>query len=97
VTADQISDPQTLQVQTFVNGETTPRQDMNTKQMIFSCADILSYVSEYITLQPGDAIFTGTPDGVIWGYPEDKRVWLRAGDRIRTVISNIGELRFSLV
>jgi 2-keto-4-pentenoate hydratase/2-oxohepta-3-ene-1,7-dioic acid hydratase in catechol pathway len=97
VTADQIPDPQMLQVQTFVNDETTPRQNMNTKQMIFSCAHILSYVSEYITLQPGDVIFTGTPDGVIWGYPEDKRVWLKPGDHIRTVISNIGELRFSLV
>ena len=97
VTADQIPNPQTLQVQTFVNDEKTPRQDMNTGQMIFSCAHILSYASQYITLHPGDVIFTGTPSGVIWGYPQDKRVWLKPGDRIRTVISNLGELHFRLV
>ena len=61
VTADQIPDPQTLQVQTFVNDETTPRQDMNTAQMIFKCAHIVAYTSSFITLQPGDVIFTGTP------------------------------------
>jgi 2-keto-4-pentenoate hydratase/2-oxohepta-3-ene-1,7-dioic acid hydratase in catechol pathway len=97
VTADQIPDPQTLQVQTFVNDETTPRQDMNTSKMIFSCAHIVAYTSSFITLQPGDVIFTGTPSGVIVGMPPDKRVWLKPGDRVRTVISKLGELRFSLV
>jgi len=97
VSADQIPDPQTLQIQTFVNDETTPRQDMNTAQMIFSCARIVSYTSSFITLEPGDVIFTGTPSGVILGYPKDKQVWLKPGDRIRTVISKLGELRFSLV
>ncbi len=96
VTADQIPDPQTLQVQTFVNDETTPRQDMNTKQMIFNCAKILSYTSQYITLSPGDVVFTGTPSGVIVGMPKDKQVWLKPGDRIRTVISKLGELHFTL-
>jgi 2-keto-4-pentenoate hydratase/2-oxohepta-3-ene-1,7-dioic acid hydratase in catechol pathway len=96
VTADQIPDPQTLQVQTFVNDEKTPRQDMNTSQMIFSCARILSYTSQYITLQPGDVIYTGTPSGVILGYPKDKQVWLKPGDRVRTVITKVGELRFRL-
>ncbi|HUN30186.1 MAG TPA: fumarylacetoacetate hydrolase family protein [Alphaproteobacteria bacterium] len=96
VTADQISDPQTLQIQTFVNDETTPRQDMNTAQMIFSCAKIISYMSEFITLKPGDVIYSGTPSGVILGYPEDKRVWLKAGDRITTKISKLGELKFTL-
>ena len=96
VTADQIPDPQTLQVQTFVNDETTPRQDMNTSLMIFSCAHILSYTSSFITLQPGDVIFTGTPSGVITGMPKDKQVWLKPGDRVRTAISKLGELRFSL-
>jgi 2-keto-4-pentenoate hydratase/2-oxohepta-3-ene-1,7-dioic acid hydratase in catechol pathway len=97
VTADQIPDPQTLQVQTFVNDETAPRQDMNTAQMIHSCAKILSYTSQFITLEPGDVIFTGTPSGVILGYPKEKQVWLKPGDRIRTVISKLGELRFTLV
>jgi 2-keto-4-pentenoate hydratase/2-oxohepta-3-ene-1,7-dioic acid hydratase in catechol pathway len=96
VTADQIPDPQTLQVQTYVNDETTPRQDMNTAQMIFNCAHILSYTSTFITLSPGDVIFTGTPSGVIFGMPKDKQVWLKAGDRIRTTISKIGELHFTL-
>ena len=97
VGADHIPDPQTLQIQTFVNDEATPRQDMNTAQMIFSCAHIVSYTSSFLTLQPGDVIFTGTPSGVILGYPKDKQVWLKPGDRIRTVISKLGELRFSLV
>ena len=96
VTADQIPDPQTLQVQTFVNDETTPRQDMNTSQMIFNCAHILSYTSSFVTLQPGDVIFTGTPSGVIVGMPKDKQVWLKPGDRVRTVISKLGELHFTL-
>jgi 2-keto-4-pentenoate hydratase/2-oxohepta-3-ene-1,7-dioic acid hydratase in catechol pathway len=96
VTADQIPDPQTLQVQTFVNDETTPRQDMNTAQMIFNCAHIISYTSTFITLSPGDVIFTGTPSGVIFGMPKDKQVWLKSGDRIRTVISKLGELHFTL-
>ena len=97
VSADQIPDPQTLQIQTYVNDETTPRQDMSTAQMIFSCAHIVSYASSFMTLQPGDVIFTGTPSGVILGYPKDKQVWLKPGDRIRTVISQLGELHFSLV
>jgi 2-keto-4-pentenoate hydratase/2-oxohepta-3-ene-1,7-dioic acid hydratase in catechol pathway len=97
VAADQIPDPQTLQVQTYVNDETTPRQDMNTSQMIFSCARIIAYASLFMTLQPGDVIFTGTPSGVILGKPKDKQVWLKAGDRVRTVISKLGELDFQLV
>lgn len=97
VTADQIGDPQTLQIQTFVNDETTPRQDMNTSEMIFSCAKIISYMSEFITLRPGDVIYSGTPSGVILGYPKDKQVWLKAGDKIRTRISKLGELHFTLV
>jgi 2-keto-4-pentenoate hydratase/2-oxohepta-3-ene-1,7-dioic acid hydratase in catechol pathway len=97
VTADQIGDPQTLQIQTFVNDETTPRQDMNTSEMIFSCAKIISYMSEFITLRPGDIIFSGTPSGIILGYPKDKQVWLKAGDRVTTKISKLGELNFTLV
>jgi 2-keto-4-pentenoate hydratase/2-oxohepta-3-ene-1,7-dioic acid hydratase in catechol pathway len=97
VTADQIGDPQTLQIQTFVNDEKTPRQDMSTAQMIFSCGKIISYMSEFITLRPGDVIFSGTPSGVILGYPKDQQVWLKAGDRITTKISKLGELKFTLV
>jgi 2-keto-4-pentenoate hydratase/2-oxohepta-3-ene-1,7-dioic acid hydratase in catechol pathway len=97
VTCDQIGDPQTLQIQTFVNDESTPRQDANTSQMIFSVAQIISYTSQFITLQPGDVIFTGTPSGVILGHPKDKQVWLKPGDRITTRISKLGELHVTLV
>ena len=96
VTADQVPDPQTLDIHTFVNDETQPRQSANTSQMIFSCAHILSYTSQFITLNPGDVIFTGTPNGVIIGMPPEKRVWLKPGDRVRTVISKLGELHISL-
>jgi 2-keto-4-pentenoate hydratase/2-oxohepta-3-ene-1,7-dioic acid hydratase in catechol pathway len=70
---------------------------MNTSEMIFSCAKIISYMSEFITLRPGDIIFSGTPSGVILGYPKDKQVWLKAGDRVTTKISKLGELNFTLV
>jgi 2-keto-4-pentenoate hydratase/2-oxohepta-3-ene-1,7-dioic acid hydratase in catechol pathway len=96
VPASAVGDPQTLQIQTFVNDETKPRQNMNTAEMIFPCAKIVSYVSKFITLVPGDVIFTGTPSGVILGYPKEKQVWLKAGDRITTRISKLGELRFTL-
>jgi 2-keto-4-pentenoate hydratase/2-oxohepta-3-ene-1,7-dioic acid hydratase in catechol pathway len=96
VPAGVVGDPQQLQIQTFVNDETTPRQDMNTAQMIFNCRKIVSYMSEFITLRPGDIIFTGTPSGVILGYPEAKRIWLKPGDRITTKISKLGELKFTL-
>ncbi len=96
VTADQIPDPQTLDITTYVNDETAPRQSSNTAKMIFSCANILSYTSQFITLAPGDIIFTGTPEGVILGEPHDKQVWLKPGDRVRSIISKVGELSISL-
>ena len=96
VTADLIGDPQTLQVQTFVNDETSPRQNMSTAQMIFPVATLISYISNFITLDPGDIIFTGTPSGVIDGMPPDKQIWLKPGDRIHTKITKLGSLRFTL-
>ena len=94
VTADQIPDPQNLKLECRVNGEV--RQFSNTSDMIFSCAHIISYVSQIWTLKPGDIFFTGTPEGVINGYPPEKQVWLKAGDKITTTIEKLGELRFSL-
>jgi len=94
VTADQIPDPQNLKLECRVNGEV--RQSSNTSDMIFSCAKIISYVSQIWTLKPGDIFFTGTPEGVINGYPPEKQVWLKAGDKISTTIEKLGELRFSL-
>ena len=94
VTADQILDPQNLKLECRVNGEV--RQSSNTSDMIFSCAKIISYTSQHWTLKPGDIFFTGTPEGVINGYPPEKQVWLKAGDKISTTIEKLGELRFSL-
>ena len=77
-----------------MNGEV--RQSSNTGDMVFNCAQLVSYISNHMTLKPGDIIFTGTPEGVISGYPKDKQVWLRAGDRITTTIEKLGELSFTL-
>jgi 2-keto-4-pentenoate hydratase/2-oxohepta-3-ene-1,7-dioic acid hydratase in catechol pathway len=64
--------------------------------MVFNCKQLVSYISRYMTLKPGDIIFTGTPEGVISGYPKDKQVWLKAGDEITTSIEKLGELKFKL-
>jgi 2-keto-4-pentenoate hydratase/2-oxohepta-3-ene-1,7-dioic acid hydratase in catechol pathway len=94
VGADLIPDPQTLTIECHVNGEV--RQHANTAEMVHGCAKIISYTSQYITLQPGDVIFTGTPQGTIVGMPPDKRVWLKPGDQVETQIEKIGTLHFTL-
>ena len=94
VTADQI-DPDKLKIECRVNGET--RQSSNTSDMIFNTKQIISFTSKYITLKPGDIIFTGTPEGVILGKPVDKRVWLKPGDQIACSLEKLGELKFDLV
>lgn len=88
VTADEIPDPQTLRLVTRVNGEV--RQDSNTAKMIFSVRDLLVDISQSITLEPGDIIATGTPEGVAWGMDEPK--YLRPGDRVTVEISGVGVL-----
>ena len=60
--------------------------------MIFSCAEIVSFASHYVRLQPGDLIFTGTPSGVALEQREDKRRWIEPGDVIRVEIEGIGTL-----
>ncbi len=94
VTADQVPTPNNLKIACAVNGEI--RQSSNTNDMIFNCAQLVSYTSKLMTLEPGDLIFTGTPEGVIIGYPKEKRVWLKPGDEIVTTIEKLGELKFSL-
>jgi 2-keto-4-pentenoate hydratase/2-oxohepta-3-ene-1,7-dioic acid hydratase in catechol pathway len=94
VTADQIPNPNALQVETRVNGEL--RQSENTSDMIYDCKHIVSYCSRYLTLKPGDIIFTGTPSGVILGHPQDKRVWLKPGDKVATTIDKLGTLEVTL-
>jgi 2-keto-4-pentenoate hydratase/2-oxohepta-3-ene-1,7-dioic acid hydratase in catechol pathway len=90
VTADEIADPDNLAIECQVNGEI--RQSSNTQDMIFSCAELISYISQSMTLKPGDIIFTGTPQGVILGYPESKQIWLQAGDKVTVTIEKLGSL-----
>jgi 2-keto-4-pentenoate hydratase/2-oxohepta-3-ene-1,7-dioic acid hydratase in catechol pathway len=84
---DEVGNPHELDIWLEVNGE--KRQQSNTRQMIFSVAEIVSYVSHYMTLKPGDLIATGTPAGVGLGM-KPVPVWLKAGDRIRIHIEKLG-------
>lgn len=93
-TADEISDPNALRISARVNGEIT--QDSNTSDMIFSCREIIAYLSRHFTLRPGDIILTGTPEGVILGKPEAERVWLKPGDEMTVSIEGLGELANSI-
>src|SRR6185295_9889129 len=93
VTADQV-DGDNLAIECRVNGEV--RQSSNTSDMVFNCKQLVSYISHHITLKAGDIIFTGTPSGVISGYPKDKQVWLKPGDSIVTSIEKLGDLTFTL-
>jgi 2-keto-4-pentenoate hydratase/2-oxohepta-3-ene-1,7-dioic acid hydratase in catechol pathway len=95
VAADVVGDPNNLKIEGLVNGEV--RQSSNTNDMVFNCAQIVSYTSKLMTLEPGDIIYTGTPEGVISGYPKDKQVWLKPGDKLVTRIERVGNLEFSLV
>jgi len=88
VTPDEIGDPQALTLKCWVNGEL--RQNSNTADMIFSVAEIISYISQHFTLEAGDIICTGTPEGVILGM-EDK-LWLRAGDQVTVEVGGLGQL-----
>jgi len=93
VTSD-LADGDSLKIECRVNGEV--RQSSNTSDMVFNCKQLVAYASRYFTLKPGDMIFTGTPEGVISGYPKDKQVWLKAGDRLVTSIEKLGDLEFKL-
>ncbi len=88
VTADEIPDPQNLEIGCSVNGQTL--QEANTRDMIFKVADLISQLSHSFTLEPGDLIATGTPSGV--GYFREPQVLLKPGDTVRTWIKGIGEL-----
>ncbi len=90
VTADSV-DPSNLDISMKRNGKTV--QSSNTKHMIFDCATIISYLSKHMTLKPGDLIFTGTPEGVVFGQPEDEINWLKKGEALEVMIENIGTLK----
>jgi acylpyruvate hydrolase len=82
-----------LELRTRLNGETV--QSANTRQMIFSVADIIAAASEAVTLEPGDLLVTGTPAGIGWG--KDPKVFMRDGDVCEVEIEGIGLLRNPIV
>ncbi|WP_055615978.1 fumarylacetoacetate hydrolase family protein [Streptomyces phaeochromogenes] len=90
VTADEVPDPQGLGLKLWVNGEL--RQDGSTSDQIFPVAEVVRYVSQFMTLYPGDVINTGTPAGVALGMPEPKP-FLRAGDVVELEIEGLGRQR----
>jgi 2-keto-4-pentenoate hydratase/2-oxohepta-3-ene-1,7-dioic acid hydratase in catechol pathway len=94
VTADEF-DPASAEIRCEVNGQVMQRA--NTSDMIFSCEKIVSYVSRYMTLKPGDLIFTGTPGGVMLGKPEAEQKWLVPGDTVAVEIEGIGRLENTLI
>ena len=89
VTTDEITDPQVLDMWLDVNGE--KRQRGNTRTMIFGCAKLVSYVSHFMTLLPGDIITTGTPPGV--GLGMKPPMYLKVGDTVTLGIQGLGEQR----
>lgn len=95
VTKDEAGDPNKLQISCSVNGKL--RQQSNTADMIFNCRQIVSYVSQCMTLKPGDIILTGTPEGVMLGYPKEKRVYLQPGDVVSVEIEKLGVLTNRMV
>ncbi|MGY2048506.1 fumarylacetoacetate hydrolase family protein [Methylobacterium sp. JK268] len=94
VTADEVGDPQNLDMWLDLNGKRM--QTGNTRTMIFSCAEIVSYVSRFITLMPGDIITTGPPPGVGMGIKPEP-VFLKAGDVMTLGIEKLGEQRQDVV
>jgi 2-keto-4-pentenoate hydratase/2-oxohepta-3-ene-1,7-dioic acid hydratase in catechol pathway len=95
VTADEVGNPNNLEIKCIVNGEV--RQNSNTSDMIFKCDEIVSYISQHMTLVPGDIILTGTPQGVVLGYPVDKQVWLKDGDQVTIQIEKLGSITNTMV
>jgi 2-keto-4-pentenoate hydratase/2-oxohepta-3-ene-1,7-dioic acid hydratase in catechol pathway len=93
VTADAVPDPQALPLRTWLNGEL--RQNSNTADMIFPVAELISYISRHFTLDPGDVIITGTPEGVILGMAE--KVWMKPGDVVLVEVEGLGKLENRLV
>ena len=88
VTKDEVEDPQNLSVKCTLNGEVM--QDGNTEKMIFSVAEIISFLSTGMTLEPGDIILTGTPPGV--GAAREPQVFLGDGDEVTIEIEGLGSL-----
>lgn len=88
VTLDEVGDPQTLGIRTRVNG--VEMQNSNTRHQIFTIANIVSYLSGFLTLEPGDVIATGTPQGI--GAKRNPPVWLSPGDVVEVEVDRVGVL-----
>ncbi len=86
VTADEVADPQDLHLWLELNGQRV--QDGNTSNMVFGCAELVAYISRFMTLLPGDVIVTGTPPGVGLGMKPPR--YLKAGDMLRLGIDGLG-------
>jgi len=86
VTSDEIPDVQQLELSCMLNGE--QRQHSSTSDMIFTVAEIIEDLSKHMTLEPGDLILTGTPEGVIFGMAEKN--WLKPGDIVTVEIEKLG-------
>jgi acylpyruvate hydrolase len=86
VTADEVGDPQTLSIELTVNGEVM--QSSTTAEMIFPVDQLIEFISQYSTLEPGDVIATGTPSGV--GNFRQPPVFLKAGDTVRIELEKVG-------
>ncbi|MEF7613816.1 fumarylacetoacetate hydrolase family protein [Aquincola sp. MAHUQ-54] len=93
VTADEIPDPQVLDLSLKVNGVT--KQDSNTRHMLFKVNTLIADISAGITLEPGDIIATGTPEGV--GAGRSPQEWLWPGDVVEATVQHIGQLRHPVV
>ena len=93
VTADELGDPQQIEVMCRVNG--VEKQHSNTRMMIFDIATAIADLSEVVTLEPGDVIATGTPSGV--GYARKPQEFLKPGDVLETEVERIGGLRNRIV
>ena len=91
-TADEVPAPGDLRLQTWVNGE--PRQDARTSDLIFSVDELVAFIGEAITLEPGDLILTGTPSGV--GMALDPPRYLQSGDRVRIEIETLGAIEHAV-
>lgn len=87
-TADEVADPHALSIRCLVNGEV--RQDSNTRHLVFDLWDQIAHLSQAMTLEPGDLVFTGTPGGI--GAAMKPMQFLKAGDRVRVEIEGLGAL-----
>lgn len=90
VTSEEVEDPNNLSLKAYVNGKL--KQNSNTSDMIFHCNELVSELSQLFSLEPGDIMLTGTPEGIIMTDPEDQRVWLKDGDEVTVEIENLGRL-----